>query len=111
MKTFVLFGSTGDLATRYVLPALGTLLVKWVYDHLVCIGRRDWTRDDFRNFLAPYSDLLNHTETISYVRLDIEGGDFSPLRDAIISVGAEYFLRSERVQNIESLVEQENEKP
>lgn len=28
MKTFVLFGSTGDLATRYVLPALGTLLQK-----------------------------------------------------------------------------------
>ena len=28
MKTFVLFGSTGDLATRYVLPALGALLQK-----------------------------------------------------------------------------------
>jgi glucose-6-phosphate 1-dehydrogenase len=80
MKTFVLFGSTGDLATRYVLPALGTLLQKWVYDTLICIGRRDWSRDDFRNFLAPYSDLLNHTETIFYVRLDIEGGDFSALK-------------------------------
>lgn len=90
MKTFVLFGSTGDLATRYVLPALGTLLAKWVYDHLICIGRRDWTRDDFRNFLAPYPDLLNHTETISYVRLDIEWGDFSPLRDTIESVGVQY---------------------
>jgi hypothetical protein len=28
MKTFVLFGSTGDLATRYVLPALGNLIKK-----------------------------------------------------------------------------------
>lgn len=28
MKTFVLFGSTGDLATRYVLPALGALFQK-----------------------------------------------------------------------------------
>lgn len=80
MKTFVLFGSTGDLATRYVLPALGTLLQKWVYDTLICIGRRDWSRDDFRNFLAPYPELLNHTETIFYVRLDIEGGDFSALK-------------------------------
>lgn len=80
MKTFVLFGSTGDLATRYVLPALGTLLQKWVYNTLICIGRRDWSRDDFRNFLAPYLDLLNHTETIFYVRLDIEGGDFSALK-------------------------------
>lgn len=84
MKTFVLFGSTGDLATRYVLPALGTLLQKWVYDNLICVGRRDWTRDDFRNFLAPYSDLLNHTETISYIRLDIEAGDYSVLKDEII---------------------------
>ena len=73
MKTFVLFGSTGDLATRYVLPALGILLQKKVYDHLVCVGRRDWTRDDFRNFLVPYTDLLNHTETISYVRIDVDG--------------------------------------
>ncbi len=83
MKTFVLFGSTGDLATRYVLPALGTLLQKWVYNNLICVGRRDWSRDDFRNFLAPYSDLLNHTETISYVRLDIEGGDYSALKNVI----------------------------
>lgn len=83
MKTFVLFGSTGDLATRYVLPALGTLLQKGTYDHLICIGRRDWTRDDFRHFLVPYTDLLNHTETISYIRLDIESGDFSALRDEL----------------------------
>ena len=86
MKTFVLFGSTGDLATRYVLPALGTLLQKWVYDNLICVGRRDWTRDDFRNFLVPYPDLLNHTETISYVRLDIEGVDFSPLKDELTNI-------------------------
>lgn len=88
MKTFVLFGSTGDLATRYVLPALGVLLQKWIYDHLICVGRRDWTRDDFRKFLLPYSDLLNHTETISYVRLDIEGGDFSPLKKELAEIHA-----------------------
>lgn len=83
MKTFVLFGSTGDLASRYVLPALGALLQKWAYDSLVCVGRRDWTRDDFRNFLAPYPDLLNHTEVISYIKLDIEGSDYTSLRDEL----------------------------
>jgi len=72
MKTFVLFGSTGDLATRYVLPALGTLLKKELYDNLICVGRRNWNRDDFRNFLGPYTDLLNHTETVFYVRIDID---------------------------------------
>lgn len=88
MKTFVLFGSTGDLATRYVLPALGTLLQKWVYNNLICIGRRDWTRDDFRNFLAPYPDLLNHTETIEYVHLDIESGDYSALKEKLETMKA-----------------------
>lgn len=87
MKTFVLFGSTGDLATRYVLPALGSLLQKWVYDNLICVGRRDWTRDDFRNFLAPYPDLLNSTEVISYVRLDIEAGDYLPLKNELTNTG------------------------
>jgi len=88
MKTFVLFGSTGDLATRYVLPALGKLLKNWVYDHLICVGRRDWTRDDFRNFLAPYPDLLNHTETISYVRIDVDSTDYTSLKAQIDSIGA-----------------------
>jgi len=88
MKTFVLFGSTGDLATRYVIPALGELLKKWAYDHLICVGRRDWTRDDFRNFLAPYSDLLNHTETISYARIDVDGGDYTPLKTIMESISA-----------------------
>ncbi len=88
MKTFVLFGSTGDLSTRYVLPALGSLLQKWVYDKLICVGRRDWTRDDFRNFLAPYPELLNHTETISYVRIDVDGEDYSLLREVLTIVWA-----------------------
>lgn len=88
MKTFVLFGSTGDLATRYVLPALGKLLQKGVYDHLVCVGRRDWSRDDFRNFLAPYPDLLNHTETISYVCINVDGGDYLPLKNELESIAA-----------------------
>lgn len=86
MKTFVLFGSTGDLATRYVLPALGKLLQKGAYNHLICVGRRDWTRDDFRHFLAPYSDLLNHTETISYVRIDIDGGEYALLKTELQSL-------------------------
>ncbi len=51
------------------------------------MGRRDWTRDDFRAFLAPYTDLLNHTETISYIRLDIEGGDYSSLKDELVNIG------------------------
>ncbi len=88
MKTFVLFGSTGDLATRYVLPALGKLLHKWAYNHLICVGRRDWTREDFHDFLSPYPDLLGHFETLSYVRIDVDGTDYAPLKVTMESVGA-----------------------
>ncbi len=83
MKTFVLFGSTGDLATRYVLPALGTLLEKGVYQRLVCVGRRDWSRDDFEAFLAPYSSLLGKKECIAYTRIDVDGTDYSPLKEVL----------------------------
>ncbi len=52
------------------------------------MGRRDWTRDDFRKFLAPYPELLGHTETISYVRIDVDGGEYLPLKSEIESIHA-----------------------
>ncbi len=88
MKTFVLFGSTGDLATRYVLPALWVLLKKGDYHHLVCVGRRAWGRDDFEKFLAPYNDLLELKDNISYVRIDVDSGDYSALKNTLKETGS-----------------------
>lgn len=87
MKTFILFGATGDLATRYVLPALGNLLLKKSFDHLICVGRRDWKQEDFENFLVPYWSLLSRVSHISYVRIDVDGVDYSALKDEIQSIG------------------------
>ncbi len=87
MKTFVLFGSTGDLATRYVLPALWDLLQKWSYDALVCVGRRDWWEVEFQEFLQPYS-LLQNNHNVRYVRLDIASSDYISLKNLLQNMWA-----------------------
>ena len=63
--TFVLFGATGDLAHRKVVPALYHLWRTHLLPHdfmIVALGRRDYTdetfRDEIRKGLANYSRLL-----------------------------------------------------
>ncbi len=64
-STFVLFGATGDLAHRKVIPALYHLWRTHLLPHefnIVALGRRDYTsesfRDGLRESLANYSRLL-----------------------------------------------------
>ncbi len=87
MKIFVLFGSTGDLARRYVLPALEALLARGAYDHLVCVGRRDWKDEDFYNFLSPYPYFSNQKNSASYLQIDITRDNYSTLKSHIASFG------------------------
>jgi glucose-6-phosphate 1-dehydrogenase len=63
--TFVLFGATGDLAHRKVIPALYHLYRTHLLPHefmIVALGRRDYTDESFREglreSLASYSRLL-----------------------------------------------------
>ncbi len=53
----------------------------------MCVGRRDWSRDDFRNFLAHFPDLLSNfeEEKVFYVKLDIESDNYSLLKDRLIA--------------------------
>lgn len=53
--TFVLFGATGDLAKRKIVPALFELYVKGVFvggSQIVAFSRRDWSDQDYRDFIA-----------------------------------------------------------
>src|SRR5690606_401434 len=61
---FVIFGSTGDLATRKLLPSLYDLDCRgFLKDglRLVALARRDWTTDDFR---AELEQLIARQRTI-----------------------------------------------
>ena len=54
--TFVLFGATGDLAQRKIMPALCSLFLrKGIGDgvHIVAWSRRPWSDDEYRAFIRP----------------------------------------------------------
>lgn len=54
--TFVLFGSTGDLAQRKIMPALFELYLKGGFQsgsQIIAVSRRDWNDQDYRDFIAP----------------------------------------------------------
>ncbi len=55
MLRIFLFGATGDLSIKKLFPALFELLHanKMPETHeIVCIGRRDYSQEDFQNFIA-----------------------------------------------------------
>ena len=54
--TYVLFGATGDLAQKKIMPALCALFVNGMLpegSQIVAFSRRDWSDDDYRSFITP----------------------------------------------------------
>jgi len=64
---FVLFGATGDLAHRKVIPALFQLWRTHLLPHeftLVAVGRRDYSDDDFRRELKQALDVFSRVQPV-----------------------------------------------
>jgi glucose-6-phosphate 1-dehydrogenase len=64
---FVLFGATGDLAHRKVVPALYQLWRTQLLPHefaLVCVGRREYDDDSFRASLRTSLEAHSRTQPI-----------------------------------------------
>jgi len=80
---FVIFGSTGDLATRKLLPSLYDLDCRGHLDEglrLVAVARRDWTTDDFRaeleSVIARHHRAIDSAVVERFVRrFDFVSGD------------------------------------
>lgn len=55
-KTLVIFGSTGDLTYRKLIPALYNLFERGELAHtkVCCVGRRDYTTDDYLSHLKSW---------------------------------------------------------
>jgi glucose-6-phosphate 1-dehydrogenase len=71
---FVLFGATGDLALRYIFPALESLYTKGAFSNrskIIALSRRDWDDQAFLEHIKSKSDF---SKLISYSRVDIENG-------------------------------------
>ncbi len=55
--TFVLFGSTGDLAQKKIMPALYKLFLEDKLPQqftIIAFSRRKWTDEDYRSFIRPW---------------------------------------------------------
>lgn len=80
MNEFVIFGSTGDLATRKILPAL-ELLDKPM--KIIAVGRRNYTTKDYIRFISEHKTYKEEfLKRIQYVEADISG-DISKINDML----------------------------
>ena len=81
---FVIFGATGDLNYRKLMPALYNLYIQNLISKdffVICIGRRDFTEEDYRNKVVgsikefskqtfDEEDCINFCKIFKYVKLD-----------------------------------------
>ena len=89
----VLFGATGDLARRYLLPAICTLHMADAF-HVVLVGRRDWKDADVDNYLSSVEEEFSEHpfdhSLFSYVRIDLtQPGEYQRLSEHLHSLDIE----------------------
>ncbi|MCB1112384.1 MAG: glucose-6-phosphate dehydrogenase [Chlamydiia bacterium] len=109
----VIFGATGDLTARKLLPALYNLANSGqLPDHFVCVGfaRRDKSNDDFRNDMfqaisefsrtKPVSEELwqNFCESIFYHRSEFDDDEgYDSLNKFLSDLDKQYGTKGNRV--------------
>lgn len=87
-NNFVIFGGTGDLSYRKLLPALYNLYASNTYNdiNIIAIGRREYTKEEYINIIKTWTkkysrieyneDVFNEfTNNITYVKLDFTNKD------------------------------------
>ncbi len=97
----VLFGSTGDLTRRKILPALYSLFEKGTLTRqcpIVCFGRQELTTEEFvkgldlEKYLKKYDQeiLLRFFRQLQYVRLDLRNFDSATLKQQLHRIATAY---------------------
>lgn len=83
----VIFGASGDLARRKILPSLGRILARQALDlRLVGAGRSPLSTDEFRALVLDSSGNQQLASQADWVLLDYdEPGSFAPLKEAAAS--------------------------
>ncbi len=94
---FVLFGATGDLARRKLMPALFLLWRKDVLPkgfRLLCVGRRDLTKEGYLTYIGfsklpgTEKELARFSRLLRYERIDFAEQDQPHLRKVIAELDA-----------------------
>lgn len=98
---FVIFGATGDLTYRKLVPAIYNLYIQNLLPekfNFVCIGRRDFSQEDYRNnvkkSLGEFSkrtfteeNFKKFSGIFEYLKLDfVEDKEYRSLKDLIKSM-------------------------
>jgi glucose-6-phosphate 1-dehydrogenase len=81
----VIFGASGDLARRKILPSLGRLLTR---EHMrmrvIGAGRSQRSTEEFRNFVKEASGNQQLAQTAEWVRVDYaDPATFTPLKELL----------------------------
>ena len=107
----VLFGSTGDLAHRKILPALYNLMnQKWLPPEfaVVCVGRQDITEDEYRKrayeraekqIRGPSASLRGEMDRrLFYRKMDLESAEgYAGLDGFLTELDGRFGTRGNRV--------------
>lgn len=92
MKTLItIFGSTGDLTSRKLLPAIEKLLKDHLLDEdtkVIAIGRRDFQTDDYLDYITKTAktslDIAYLKRHVEYFKLEVnELSDYQNLKNYI----------------------------
>src|SRR5438105_5745856 len=88
----VIFGASGDLASRKVLPAVGAVAPRSRL-HLVGAGRSDLSNERFRQLVGEATGSAELAAGADWVRMDYgDPGTYARLREALRRKAAVYYL-------------------
>src|SRR5688500_10121778 len=87
--TFIIFGATGDLTGRYLMPAIAKLVERDAFPlvgSILGVGQQDWTKSQFQRHIA--ERLERHAAEVSKAarekacqRLEYESADVTSTDD------------------------------
>ena len=107
-QMILIFGATGDLTRRKLIPALYHLVRKEklsLCTPIVCLGRKEFTRDEFIQSLAierfinnPDGDVLARlTGKIEYLRVDVDTISAIQFKEKIDTIQGKYICASNKL--------------
>jgi len=114
--SFIIFGGTGDLTNRKIIPAFFQLYKRKILPNnfkIIIIGRREYTQKDYYEFLYNAlskfasinnkDDFLNFAKYIIYYKMDYLNNALYPkLKQFILDIEAQYYIAKNRIYYLAS---------
>ncbi|MFB6245704.1 MAG: glucose-6-phosphate dehydrogenase, partial [Candidatus Nanohaloarchaea archaeon] len=89
-QVFIIFGGTGDLAKKKLLPALKRLREKGIEQPVLAVGREDFDIHGYIEEMGIENFEDEFLENLYYRSIDLEQEDSAELRETVESLSEEY---------------------